>query len=275
VTTSGRGATTPARTAAVVTGGGRGIGLAFARRLAAAGHRVLITDIDETTARTAAESVPGATWIAQDVREPGSHAAVADRAAELGALRVWVNNAGVLIAGDSWKHEQPDIDRSFDVNVRGVIAGSHAAVRAMRSAGSILNIASTAALGPVPGLGIYGATKAAVLSFSTSLQGDLEHAGSAIRVHALCPDVVATDMVSDVVTDPGASILFAGRHLLEPDQVAAAGMALLETRHVARAVPRSAGAMARFTGLAPALGLRLTASARRSGERHQSERSGR
>lgn len=260
---------TVTRTIAVVTGSGRGIGLAFARRLAEAGHHVLMTDIDEPTVRAAAETIEGASWMPQDVRDIESHRFVAERAAELGKLRIWVNNAGVLIAGEPWEHLQADIDRSFDVNVRGVIGGSLAAVRAMQGGGQILNVASTAALAPVPGLAIYGATKAAVLSFSTSLQGDLRKAGSAVRVQALCPDVTATDMVSDVATDPGASILFAGARQLEPDQVAAAGMELLDSRHVARAVPRATGAAARITSLSPALGLRVAAAARRAGAKNQ------
>jgi short-subunit dehydrogenase len=259
------------KTAAVVTGAGRGIGLAFARRLASAGHRVLITDVDEDAARAAAATLPGAAWMRQDVREAASHTAVAERVAELGTLTIWINNAGVLIAGESWTHTDADIDRSIDVNIRGVIAGSHAAVRAMASGGSILNIASTAAFGPVPGLAVYAATKAAVLSFTTSLQGDLDHVGSPVRAHALCPDVVATDMVGNVASDPGAAILFAGKSALDPNRVAAVGLNLLEGRHVTRSYPRTTGAVARVNGLAPALGLRLGATARRLGERHQRE----
>jgi len=260
---------------AVVTGGGRGIGLAFARRLASAGRRVLVTDIDESAARTAAEEIGGA-WVRQDVREVDGHRAVAERAAELGSLRIWVNNAGVLIAGESWRHDPSEIARSFDVNVGGVIAGSHAAVTAMSTAGgSILNVASTAGLAPVPGLAIYAATKAAVLSFTTSLQGDLDHAGLPIRARALCPDVTATDMVHDVATDPGASILFAGSRPAQADDVARAGLELLESRQVVRAFPRSSGAVARGTGLLPTLGLRLSASARRTGARRQRDHAGR
>jgi short-subunit dehydrogenase len=115
----------------------------------------------------------------------------------------------------------------------------------------------------------YSVTKAAVLSFSTSLQGDLSQAGSTIRVQTLCPDVVATDMVGDVANDPGASILFAGSRQLNPDQVAAAGMELLDSRHVTRTVPRATGAAARLTSLSPAVGLRIAASARRTGQKNQ------
>jgi short-subunit dehydrogenase len=261
---------------AVVTGGGRGIGLAFARQLASSGRRVLVTDIDATSARTvAAEIGRGCAWLKQDVREVESHRAVAVRAAELGTLRIWVNNAGVLIAGESWTHDPGEIARSFDVNVGGVIAGSHAAVAAMSTGGgAILNVASTAGFAPVPGLAVYAATKAAVLSFTTSLQGDLDHVGLPIRARALCPDVTATDMVHDVATDPGAALLFTGSRLVEADDVARAGLELLESRQVVRAFPRLSGALGRGMGILPSVGLRMSAAARGTGERRQRESAG-
>lgn len=124
-----------------------------------------------------------------------------------------VNNAGILLAGDSWTHTDEELASILDVNVRGVMAGSHAAINGMgASGGAILNIASLSALAPVPGLALYAATKAAVLSFTTSLQGDLDHAGLPIRVRALCPDVVGTQMVSSRATDPAAALLFSGPH---------------------------------------------------------------
>jgi NAD(P)-dependent dehydrogenase (short-subunit alcohol dehydrogenase family) len=254
---------------AVVTGGGRGIGRAFAHRLAATGRQVLITDVEAPSAQAAAEEL-GCAWIQQDVRDVDSHRVVAERAAELGTLRIWINNAGVLIAGESWTHDPGEIARSFEVNVGGVIAGSHAAVLAMSPrGGAILNIASTAGLAPVPGLAVYAATKAAVLSFTTSLQGDLDHARLPIRARALCPDVTATDMVGDVAADPGAAILFAGSRQADANDVARAGLSLLESRQVMRAFPRSAGAIARGSGFLPSVGLRLSASAREAGARRQ------
>jgi short-subunit dehydrogenase len=144
-----------------------------------------------------------------------------------------------------------------------------------QNGGAILNIASTAALAPVPGLGVYGATKAAVLSFTTSLQGDLEHAGLPIRARALCPDVTATAMVSSVATDPGASLLFASGKQAQADDVARSGLELVESNQVVRAHPRVSGAVSRSIGLLPTLGLRLSASARRSGERRQHDAAGR
>ena len=100
------------------------------------------------------------------------------------------------------------------VNLRGVMHGSRAAVEAMREdgGGHILNIASMSSFGPVPGLGVYAATKAGVLSFSASLQGDLDLAGIPIRVHALCPDAAETAMSRGRAGEPDSAILFsAGR----------------------------------------------------------------
>lgn len=255
---------------AVVTGGGRGIGFAIAKRLAAQGHRGLITDVDASLAREAAQTIgAGCESMVQDVRDADSHEVVAARANEIGRLAIWVNNAGILIAGDGWTNSATDIAASFEVNVLGVIAGSNAAVRAMPGGGSILNIASNAALGPVPGLAVYAATKAAVLSYTTSLQGDLDHAGLPIRVHALCPDVVATDMVTSRSTDAGAAILFAGSRQLAADDVARAAIKLLAGTALVRSFPRSTGVLTRATDLAPKLGLRMSVLARRAGERRQ------
>jgi short-subunit dehydrogenase len=175
-----------------------------------------------------------------------------------------------LIAGNSWSHTDGEIASILDVNVRGVVAGSHAAVAAMGAGGgAILNIASLSALAPVPGLAMYAASKAAVLSFTTSLQGDLHHAGLPIRARALCPDVVSTKMVTDRVADPGAALLFAGASPLDAADVARAGLELLGSRQVFRVVPRWRGVVARAGDAAPSLGLNAFALMRGVGERRQ------
>lgn len=170
-------------TTAVVTGAGRGIGLAIARGLADAGHTVVLTDVDESAVQHAASAVGrGAVGITQDVRDAASHRSVAATASELGELRVWVNNAGILLAGRAWDHDDADLSRILEVNVRGVMAGTAAAINAMGSAGgAILNVASLSAFMPVPGMALYAATKAAVLSYSTSAEGELRGAPSAGR----------------------------------------------------------------------------------------------
>lgn len=262
---------TNSRTTAVVTGGGRGIGLALAKALAEAGHRVLVTDIDADAAKAAAAEIGRGAWAArQDVRDPDGHRRIAAEAAGEGELRVWVNNAGILVTGDAWEHTDQQVADILDVNLKGVIAGSRAAVDAMRTAGgAILNVASISALAPIPGLAVYAATKAAVLSFTTSLQGDLDHAKVPVRARALCPDVVGTQMVTSRSKDPGAALLFAGPKPLSTDVVAQAGMRLLASRQVFRVVPRWRGALLRTADAAPAMGLKTLGVMRKLGERRQ------
>ena len=261
-------------TTAVVTGAGKGLGLEIARQLAVAGHRVLLTDIDGDLAKRAAATVGHDAWSAQhDVREPSSHRDIAVQACAQGRLAVWVNNAGILFAGDCWTHTDKQMTDILNTNVLGVISGSAAAIDSMGSSGgAILNIASLSALAPVPGLALYAATKAAVLSFTTSLQADLDHAGLPIRARALCPDVVHTDMVTSRADDPGAAILFAGPKPLVAEDVARAALELLESRQIFRVVPRWRGLVARSSGATPSLGLKTMALMRGRGERRQRER---
>ena len=258
-------------TTAVVTGGGRGIGREIARQLAAAGHQVLITDIDADAATHAAADIGSGAWGAQqDVRDTAGHSEIAEQASSKGRLAVWVNNAGILVAGDSWTHTDQELANILNINVAGVISGSHAAIRTMGNAGgAILNIASLSALAPVPGLALYAATKAAVLSYTTSLQGDLNHARLPIRVRALCPDVVGTEMVASHATDPNAALLFSGPELLSAENVARAGLQLLGSRQIFRVVPRWRGLIARTGDMAPSLGLKTLQLLRKTGERRQ------
>ncbi|HWU31312.1 MAG TPA: SDR family oxidoreductase [Marmoricola sp.] len=259
---------------AVVTGAGRGIGFALARQLSERGYRVVLTDIDgESAQRAAAQIGRGAIGLEQNVRDMASHREVATEADKLGPLTRWINNAGILFAGDAWTHSDEQMAAIIEVNVRGAMAGSAAAINAMGSdGGAILNIASISALTPVPGLALYAATKAAVLSYTTSLQGDLKHAGLPIRVRALCPDVVGTQMVSSQAKEPGAAMLFSGPKPLKEDDVARAGLELLESRRqIFRVIPRWRGALVRSVDLTPSAGLGTLSLMRKIGDHRQAK----
>ncbi len=256
-------------TSAVVTGAARGFGKEIARRLAARGHRVVITDLDADRVRAAAEEL-GVTGVVADARVPADHRRAAEAAAALGPVAVWVNNAGVLRAGKAWELTDDEVALHLDVNVLGVVLGSRAAVEAMRARGGhILNIASLSAHGPVPGLAVYAASKAAVLGFTTSLQGDLDLARLPIRAHALCPDAADTALVRNEQGHADTAMLFTQRTLLTPDAVADAAVALLDGRRVVRTLPAVRGGLLRFAQLVPRVSLPVLAQMRKQGDRRR------
>jgi short-subunit dehydrogenase len=253
---------------AVVTGAARGFGLEIARRLAGRGHHVVLTDVDASVATAAAEL--GGTGLVADARDIADHRRVADAAAARGRIAVWVNNAGVARAAKAWEHEDADVDLMVAANLLGVIHGSRVAVQAMAAQGGhLLNIASMSAHGPVPGLAVYAATKAGVVNFTASLQGDLDLAGLPIRAHALCPDVADTALVRAARAEPDAAILFAQRDILDAATVADAAVALLDGGRVLRSLPGRRAALARVAGMVPRVGLPVLARMRAAGERRR------
>ena len=124
-------------------------------------------------------------------------------------------------------------------------------------------------LGPVPGLAVYAATKAGVLNFTTSLQGDLDFARVPVRVHALCPHAIATDLVRGARSHPDSALLFSQRNLLDPNDVADVAVALLGGRRVVRSMPVHWAALSRTGAMLPTLGLTVLAGLRALGERRR------
>jgi NAD(P)-dependent dehydrogenase (short-subunit alcohol dehydrogenase family) len=255
---------------AVVTGAGRGLGRAIAERLARKGLQVLVTDIDGEAAAATAEKLGGGAWaLQQDVRDPESHRAIARAATARGDLTVWVNNAGVLVVGDSWKMSDADVRRMIEINLLGVIWGSHAAVPLLADGGHIINIASLSGIVPAPGLAVYGATKHGVVGFSLSLAGELRQAGRRIHVSALCPDAIAGDMTNAVAHDQAAGILFSSGKLLALDTVADAAVALVDDPKLVRTMPALRAALIHLLRPFPALGLPILEQVARLGRRRQ------
>ncbi len=178
---------------AVVTGGGSGIGAALARGFAGEGMHVVVSDIEldraEQVAAELRERDVRSLAVRTDVAEAAEVGALADAAfKEFGEVHVLCNNAGVLLMGSLTEMRAEDWRWIFSVNLMGVVHGVEAflpRMRAQAGEGHIVNTASVAALGAG---GIYGASKAAVLSLSESLQREL--AGSGIGVSVLCPSYV-------------------------------------------------------------------------------------
>ena len=237
-------------TAGVVTGGARGIGRGIAELMVARGHQVVIGDLDGWAAATTAAEIGAVAGLAQDVRDPGSHRLVAEEAARHGALTTWFNTAGVGDDGTLASLTEAQVRLLVEVNLLGTSWGTRAALAAFGPAGGdVVNIASLAALGPVPGYSMYAATKAAVVSLSASVNAESPRG---VRVHALCPDGVDTAMLA--AQDPsglGSQLVHSGGAILSVADVAAAAVSLVGSGRVVRTVPGWRGGVVRASALAP------------------------
>jgi 3-oxoacyl-[acyl-carrier protein] reductase len=184
---------------ALVTGGSRGIGAAIAKRLAADGASVAITY---------AKDASGASAVVKAI-EQGGGKAVANQAdaadveavksavektfSTFGRLDVLVNNAGTAIPKTFEETTIEEMDRVIDINMRGILATTHAALKHMKSGGRIIMIGS--AVGErvqVPGLVAYAATKGAVKIFTQALSREV--GGRGITVNNIQPGPIDTDL---------------------------------------------------------------------------------
>jgi 3alpha(or 20beta)-hydroxysteroid dehydrogenase len=190
--------------AAIVTGGGGGIGREVSLALAARGTRVLVVDLNEALARETAalaeERGGTAAAFAADVADESATAAYVRACEErFGGVDAFFNNAGyegVIRSFDDYPVDE--FDKVFAVNARGVFLGLRAAIPALRrrGGGSIVNTASQAGLRGVPFLSAYCASKHAVIGLSQAAA--LETALEGIRVNCVCPGPTATRMMRDI-----------------------------------------------------------------------------
>ena len=180
---------------ALVTGGSSGIGLAIARMLHDEGHALTLAARTPEKLEAAAAEL-GAACVVADVRdEADCERAVTAHVERHGGLDVLVNSAGVGVAGGIDEQDVKRIDLQLDVNLRGLILVTRAALPHLRaSRGLVVNLSSIAGTVPAPLLPVYAATKAAVISLTGSLNKALDEDG--VRVHALCPAFVDTPMAS-------------------------------------------------------------------------------
>ncbi|WP_417722396.1 L-iditol 2-dehydrogenase [Salipiger sp.] len=178
---------------ALITGAARGIGEAFARAYVAEGARVAIADIDIARAReTAAAIGEGCIAVEMDVsRQAGIDTAVAETVAQLGRIDILVNNAALFTAAPLVEITRADYDRVFSINVAGVLFTMQAVAKHMIDAGvkgRIINMASQAGRRGESLVGVYCASKAAVISLTQSAGLNLIRHG--INVNAIAPGVV-------------------------------------------------------------------------------------
>jgi NAD(P)-dependent dehydrogenase (short-subunit alcohol dehydrogenase family) len=228
-----------------ITGGARGIGKATATALVRKGCRVAIGDLDlELAEQTASQLGGGTIATALDVTDRSSFASFLDEAErQLGPIDVVINNAGIMPVTPLVEEADDSVRRQLDINVYGVIVGTQLAIERMRSRGTghIVNLASQAGKGGVPGIATYSATKHAVVGLSEAVRQELR--GSGVEVSCVMPTVVNTELTAGV-----------GQRFVKPVEAEDVANEIVDALEIPRFdvwVPRANGALFKFVGLLP------------------------
>jgi len=187
---------------AVVTGAGSGIGKALAQRFVAEGMKVVLAELDEVRLRSVetqlAEGGGDVLPVVCDTALEESVQSLAQRTLDhYGAAHVLCNNAGVVGVGDPWAGPMSVWEWVVGINLYGVIHGIRAFLPIMQEQGEghIVNTASMAGLMAMPGAAPYNVTKHGVVALSEGLFIELKSSGSPVRVSALCPGFVKTELM--------------------------------------------------------------------------------
>ena len=182
------------QTVTLITGASAGLGADFARQCSARGERLVLVARRRDKLEALTKELGNARAVVLDLGQPGAAAAlIADLAANGEQVGTLINNAGFGLWGKFAALDGPRQRAMIDLNCGTLVALTHAVLPGMieRKEGAILNIASTAAFQPGPGMAVYFATKAFVLSFSEALHEEVAKAG--VRVTALCPGPTRTE----------------------------------------------------------------------------------
>jgi short-subunit dehydrogenase len=179
---------------ALITGASAGLGVDFARQLAAKGKRLVLVARREDRLNALADELGNARAVGEDLSLPGAiERLMAALDAQGEHVELLVNNAGFGLTGRFAELDGKRQRQMIDLNCGALVELAHAVLPGMieRKKGHILNIASTAAFQPGPGMAVYFATKAFVLSFSEALHEEVKKHG--VVVSALCPGPTATE----------------------------------------------------------------------------------
>lgn len=214
---------------AIVTGAARGIGFSIAKRFAAEGATVVLSDIEDEVGSAAAKSI-GATYIHCDVAKAAEVSAlVSSVVKQHGAVDILMNNAGIALPGDFLEMTEGDFDRVLNINLKGSFLMSQACAREMvkqakagRKPGAIVNMSSVNDTLAIPSIVSYCVSKGGVSQLTRSTSLYLAPFG--IRVNAIGPGSIMTDMLKSVVADKAAYARTMSRTPIgrpgEPEEVA-------------------------------------------------------
>jgi len=210
----------------IVTGSSGGIGEAIARRFASEGANVVLNSRNRADCEEVAKDLDDArTLIVEgDVSKSDFAAEIVSKAmAKFGGLDVLINNAGVAGMGMLADAKDSEIDRIIDINVKGVLYLSRAAIpELLKTKGNIVNISSVSGLGGDWSLPIYNASKGAVTNLTRSLA--LQLGAQGVRVNCICPSMTRSDMTAGLTENEHAMKALKNRMPLgraaEPDEIA-------------------------------------------------------
>jgi 2-hydroxycyclohexanecarboxyl-CoA dehydrogenase len=188
---------------AIVTGAGQGIGRGIAEKLAAEGATVVVTDVNETTAKDTADAVGnGAVGIRADVTSRESvEAMVAQVQRQFGRIDVLVNNAGWDKASPFVDSEPADWDRVIAINLYGVLHTCQAVLPIMagQGSGSVVNLGSDAGRVGSSGEAVYSAAKGGVIAFTKAIAREVARHG--VNANAVCPGPTDTALFASMGGD--------------------------------------------------------------------------
>jgi glucose 1-dehydrogenase len=216
---------------AIVTGGARGIGLAIAKRYVAEGARLVIADIDESAGKAAAAALGAAArFVRTDVGAAGdARNVIAEAIGFAGDIDILVNNAGIIHTADFLDIAEADFDRVMRINLKGMFLVGQAAakqmvaqVKAGKAPGAIVNMSSINARVAIPNQVPYCVSKGGVDQLTKVMALSLAPYG--IRVNAIGPGSIMTDILKGIATDQAAKNRLLSRtplgRVAEPEEVA-------------------------------------------------------
>jgi len=220
---------------AVVTGAAQGIGLACARAFANEGARVVISDVNDAVGAAAAESIRGgggeAHYLHCDVsRKADVDALIAETVKHFGGLDIMLSNAAVLFTGDFLDITEEELDTTLAINLKGFFLTGQAAGRHMAAHGGgvIINMSSINAVTAIPKASPYVICKGGVNQLTKVMA--LSLADKNIRVNAIGPGTILTDMAKKVMADEAARKMILSRTPMgrcgEPEEMASVAVFL-------------------------------------------------
>ena len=186
---------------AIVTGAGRGIGLAIAQRLSQEGWVVGVLDTNASDVETAAQSIPNAIGLVADISDPASIESALTAFGD--APHTLVNNAGIVRFGPLLSLSHSDFEAVVRVNLVGTFAMARAVAQRMIAAnirGTIINVTSMNGVAPGPNAGAYGATKSGIALLTQQMA--IEWGPLGLRVNAIAPGLILAGMSDPIYADP-------------------------------------------------------------------------